>query len=117
MHETEYFLKIEIEDISPDPAKKQKGFNWVRGGNITLGFEVAKRYCNFNIPQDMENHFTSQIRIKDRQDNTVFLWNHRRGNIRLSIAVAEEYAQQKLGFNLVSLIRGAKKERKESLYY
>jgi hypothetical protein len=116
LRETEYFLKIEIENLSPDPNKKQNGFNWLRGGNITLGLEVAKRYCNQNVPLDREGSFAAQIQIKDRQDNTVFFWNHRRGNIRLSIAVAEEFARQKLGFDLVSLIRGVKKDRKESLY-
>lgn len=113
MKETGYFLKIEIDSLYPNPNHKTERFDWIRGGNVALGISVAKQYVEKNIPPNQENKYTAHIKIKDNKtDATVFEWNHRRGNLRLSLDVADEYISQKLGFNLHDQIKKALDEGK-----
>jgi hypothetical protein len=80
----------------------------MRDGNLTLGIAVARQFCDRKIPPHHEGHYTCEIRIKSKADETVWEWNGRQGNIRLSLDTTELFCAEKLGFKLLDTIRRAK---------
>jgi len=102
--ESEYFLKIRITNTNGECPD----FNWIRGGNVALGIEVAKQYVKKSIPPEYESKYSAYIKLKAKDDSTAFEWNHRQGNVRLALDTADEFIHQKLGFDLIKQIQKAK---------
>lgn len=98
--ESEFFLKIAIYNSH----KSNPVFQWLRGGNVALGVDVAQQYIDRKIPKERENQYSLYIRLKNSRPNpnndiVIFEREQRQGNVRKTLNEFEEFIQTKYGFS------------------
>jgi hypothetical protein len=106
--ESEFFLKIAIYNSQRDHPV----FQWLRGGNVSLGVDVAQQFIDRKIPAGRENQYSIYIRLKNSRPNpnndiVVYEKELQRGNIRKSVLEFDEFIKTKFGFSTEKVIKDA----------